>query len=294
MRRLSRFAGGALALAMAGSAVAAEQAAVLQVVDLPAALTVAVGDVVEVQLLAPDGTRREFSGRGGPPGLVIHADGRLSYVAQPGDLGRWELTVRLGGFALDPVDSSLVIDVVARGGDPWTGARAEPRKRRPSRQVVEDDDLSFYALEWCAVSVGFAAGLSDARDSWEQPDSDLYASASPAASLLCGGGEFGVGWFAGLDTAPTYAYLSAGDWPLRHRVGVLGGVEGGRPWLRLGLFGAMGLDLVGLGGRLVWMPGQTKGGARHGVIVHGMRYLDSAPAGVLMVTYGLEIGRFGT
>lgn len=186
----------------------------------------------------------------------------------------------------DPGDAPLAVDGVAE---------VEPEPAGPERTPVqvygrgrERKAPAFFACRSFGVSLGAAGGASSTRYSWEYVGSDvpLSPSVSPAVAAQCETGK-GIGMLLGFETAPFYSYLTREDDRLHqmgsHTFGIMIGGDG----FRIGPTATAGIWTLGAGLRTAIKVREDRQGLIHQLDIRAMLHYPSAPAGQIMLLYGI-------
>ncbi|HHO52839.1 MAG TPA: hypothetical protein ENK18_18675 [Deltaproteobacteria bacterium] len=231
-------------------------------------IDVQVGQQLQLQL--QDGYGRAtggWSSEGGPPGLVVRPSGLIEWAPGPGDVGTWRVSVRVGHEAI-PRWNGLLLRVFP----PGAGPEVAPPGLAASRRGGREPRGGLLAVRRCGLGLGVAGGAALDRDQgWEDLGTPaLRASVSPYGSLSCSGGSDGpLRWLVGADTAPFFSYASRPDDRI-HAVAALAGLQLGGRRDRIAVFGAAGLDVVGLGVRAAWMWARDWRGEPMGLELRGL------------------------
>lgn len=196
----------------------------------------------------------------------------------------------------------------------WSQPMKRARKRHaPQRDVpppviaAEDDDVhvpirarhrshvprAAPALAACrrfGASIGVAGGGSSTRYSWEYVGSDvpLSPSVSPVVALQCETGGKGLGLLLGVESAPFFSYLTKDDDRLHHMGSHTLGVMIGGDGFRMGPTATAGVWTLGGGLRAAIRLKEDEQGLTHQLDLRAMAHWPSAPAGQLMVLYGIS------
>ena len=263
-------------------------------------ISVYVGQKLELILRDPQKAANSFAGRGGPRGLVVRPDGKVTYTARADHIGRWRVSVRMwggpsfvrrGGFelAVRPTPAGGVSGAEPESSKPPVTA-PDPTTFKERPRPPASRSQGFFSVRSCMVGVGVTAGATDTSRSWSYIGTNVKVSASPALSFSCeGGNDRKLWWFAGVDSAPFFFYL-VDDATMRHGAAATMGVGYGDEKLRVGGFGTAGLVMAGLGARMVYMPFQTRSGLRHGLDVRATWFPADAMAAQGMILWSFRLG----
>jgi len=112
--------------------------------DVPATLTVQVGQSLDLRLVTPKGGARRWVSRGGPPGLLVTSDGHLTYSPQALHVGLWSISLRIregavsrwSGIDLQVVDDGAIVPGDAQVPEPdgvHPTERGAPEPQRSAR-----------------------------------------------------------------------------------------------------------------------------------------------------------------
>jgi hypothetical protein len=189
---------------------------------------------------------------------------------------------------------SAPVDPVLPG---WTALDVDPEQAR-----ADGADLPAYApiregrgrarlgCHRFSAGLGAAVGASSTRFSWEFVGTDvpLTASASPALSLGCESQGRRGGLFLSAETAPLFSYLTKSDERLHHMGSHSVGWMLGGDAVRVGPIATAGMWVLGGGVRLVARVGRDRHGSDHHLDLRAIGLVPSAPAGQLMVLYGVS------
>lgn len=249
------------------------------------------------QLVDALGAATAWAASGGPQGLVVTSSGAVLYQGQPLDIGRWRVAVRLwvngswarkGGFEL------VVRPGPAGGGSAGSGRRVGATAS--DLTVALDEDVGKLrrplAIRGCNLGFGGVLGGSQVRSSWRLLGESFFASASPALSFSCDGGqERGFWWSAGLDAAPWFVYV-VDDRELRHGLTTTIALGWTNDELSVGGYGAAGATIFGLGPIARYLPFEMKSGSRHGPEARFLWLPSKDFVFEGMVLYTVQLGRF--
>jgi len=265
-----------------------------------------VGEPLQLQLGLVDGEPEQFEARGGPDSLAVGRDGRIDYTPAWFEVGSWRVTVKMAGGTELLRTEAFWLEVEKDEGDDALEASmplpTPPGSRRSTGffdlgdprvrpETGADFKPSPRAIAGCSIGLGVASSLSEAGSSWEFVGQDIVFRTSPAMSGDCSGGGKTMHWLIGMDSAPNVIYLGP---PPRgaHILAVTGGFWVGNEQLQAGPYLTMGANLLGAGGRFVWLPIKTKYAGSHGLQLRATVFMPSAPAGELMLMYTGQTGYF--
>ncbi len=204
--------------------------------------------------------------------------------------------------ASSEVDEGMLLAVPLGAEDRVAAARAasappppEPKElvaRAPISSLHSENPRRAPALLSCSqmgLYAGVALGGSSTRFSWAYVGSDvpLSVSGSPSIAAMCETGGRGLGLLFSAETAPFYNYLTRDDDKLHqmgsHTFGVMLGGKG----FRIGPTATAGIWTLGGGLRAAIKIREDKQGLLHNLDIRATAHWPSAPAGQLMVMYGL-------
>jgi hypothetical protein len=185
--------------------------------------------------------------------------------------------------------SESVEDVASEKREEEEPARipvATAGRRNPQRRIP-----GLLACRRFGASVGIAAGGSSTRFSWEYVGSDvpISPSVSPVVAMQCEMGGRGLGLLLGLESAPFYSYLTKEDDRLHHMGSHTLGVMIGGDGFRIGPAASAGIWTLSGGLRAAIRLRVDKQKLTHQLDIRAMVHYPSAPAGQVMLLYGVAL-----
>lgn len=230
------------------------------------------GEKVELRLEVSEG---ELLSASGLPAGVGFADGILRGSVDV--TGTYMVTVMVSD--LDGGISARGFSLRVGGSELVEAVAVVPEKRGKKNKAPGQE---------CFLGVGAMIGMASARTDWLNLTGEPRVFGSPTVSFLCGREtDKKLSFVYGADSTPT-ALISEGQ--LKLAMGTVG-MQLGSAKLGAGLYVSLGLVSVATGARVVWLPAETKRGARHGVELR-VGWLAATPdAGEISVAYSWQLGK---
>ncbi|MBW2254688.1 MAG: hypothetical protein JRI25_08845 [Deltaproteobacteria bacterium] len=241
-----------------------------------------VGVPTELRLRHVRGGTSEYAGRGGPPGMVVHSDGEVTYTASEDHAGReWAVTIRYGTSRSNfrvvvvhgpPEGPSTVL--VEQGMELALGAVPIETQAEPGERSARGPMMVYGAVlgGWVGATAGYAIG--DAAG-----DTESQSQGATMGSMLGSG--------VGLGTTALILKLRSDYEPTWDQVVLMSSTSAIGAWT--GMSAAMALIPVGAedGGRRIALSGSL--GAIAGA---GLGMALEAPPPVVMgnIDLGVLIG----
>jgi len=227
-----------------------------------------VGDALSLKLVDPAAPypERTFSSRNGPPGFVLAPNGAVTYLPQPGEVGRWRIPVRIDD-GHTATWSGVLLHVRRREGT-VAGPTLTAVELVPEGASPPAPDRPRVA-QGCFLGLGLEAAAGVAPGStWQHVgETGVQFAASPHGSIACTLGDPKAVWIIGLDSAPYVA------WPReegegRHALALFTGAQFGTPTWKVGPIVTGGALLAGLGVRGHWLGFGATGRPPMGLEAH--------------------------